>query len=213
MKTLIAVPCMEQVAAGFAHSLATLEKSGECAVSLMVGSLVYDSRNKLAQAAIGYDADRVCWFDSDMIFTPDTLKRLNETMDNYNLDIVSGLYFRRTKPYTPVLFSKYEITEDGDAEWTDCLEYPNEPFEVAGCGFGCVLMKTDVLREMALEFGTWFSPFRNSGEDLSFCLRASELGKKIFADPSIKLGHVGQIVVTEQFYSVTKGTKTDASTE
>ena len=40
MKTLIAIPSMDQVPAQFAQCLATLNKVGECAVSFQIGSLI-----------------------------------------------------------------------------------------------------------------------------------------------------------------------------
>ena len=47
-KILIAVPCMDMVSARFAQSLTTLKKVGKCTVSFLIGSLIYDSRNRLA---------------------------------------------------------------------------------------------------------------------------------------------------------------------
>jgi hypothetical protein len=35
------------------------------------------------------------------------------------------------------------------------------------------------------------------GEDISFCLRVKELGKKMYCDSSVKMGHVGQFVYDE----------------
>ena len=68
MKIFIAVPCMDQVPARFAQSLAMLKKVGECAVGFQIGSLIYTSRNDLASKAIEMDADFVLWLDSDMVF-------------------------------------------------------------------------------------------------------------------------------------------------
>ena len=81
-KTLIAVPAMDYVAAGFAASLAMLQKDGEALVSFICGSLIYDARNKLAAQAIKLEADYIMWFDSDMTFQPDTMRRLFKTMED-----------------------------------------------------------------------------------------------------------------------------------
>ena len=195
MKILIAVPCMDQVSAAFAQSLATLNKRGECTVSFVVASLIYDSRNKLAKQAISIGADYVMWFDSDMTFNPDTMIRLLEHLEN-GKDIVSGLYFRRTAPFTPVL---YKTIEKGKIEGYN--NYPKDSvFEIAGVGFGCIMMKTSVLYQIALEMGNWFEPMYSLGEDLAFCIRARECGFKIYCDSSIKCGHVGHAVITEDVY-------------
>lgn len=202
MKVLIAVPCMDQVAAGFAQSLATLNKVGECSVAFIQNSLIYDSRNKIAKMAIEMQSDFVMWFDSDMIFAPDVLERLMKHAED-GKDIISGLYFRRAAPYTPVLFKTLTPCPDGmHAETFN--DYPDETFECAGIGFGCALVRTQVLFDMAAKFGDWFSPIGRIGEDIAFCIRARELGYKIHVDPTIKCGHIGQAVITESFYKMVR---------
>lgn len=195
-KILIAVPCMDMVHASFAQSLASLNKVGQCMVNFSVGSLIYDSRNKLAAKAMKEEADYILWLDSDMVFSPDLLEKLIDD----DKDMVSGIYFRRTSPWTPVIFKDSEL-KDSRLEWTDYVEYPKETlFKVAGAGFGCVLMKTDILFDMVGRFGDWFSPLYNSGEDLSFCYRARELGYEIWCDSRVKCGHMSHQMITEDFY-------------
>lgn len=211
MKILIAVPCMDQVATPFAQSIASLNKVGDCLLSFMMSSLVYDSRNKLVGQALKMEADYIMWFDSDMIFEPDTMERLLKDIEENDLDIVTGLYFNRRPPFTPVLFSELD-EENGGATWDDYNKYPKDSlFEVAGCGFGCVLMKTDVLFDIAGKEGpTWFSPIGNIGEDCAFCIRARRYGYKIMCDSSVKLGHVGSTVVNEGLYeAVANSRKSD----
>lgn len=206
-KILIAVPCMDMVSARFAQSLATLRKVGQCTVSFLIGSLVYDSRNKLAGLAMQMEADYIMWFDSDMVFRPDTLERMMQVMDeNPDIEILSGLYVRRGAPFTPVIFSKLEVNEHGELEWDDVVNIPDEPFEVAGCGFGGVLMKTDCLYEIASKEngGMWFTPIAGAGEDCAFCIRARESGYKIWCDPRIELGHMAYAPVTREFYDAVK---------
>ena len=48
------------------------------------------------------------------------------------------------------------------------------------------------------------------GEDLSFCWRARECGYKVLLDPTVKCGHVGHIVVTEQFFNAYGGAKNES---
>ena len=201
MKILIAVPCMDQVPFTFAQSLSTLEKIGECKLAMKAGSLIYTSRNSLAMMAIQMDADFVFWLDSDMVFKADTLIRMMDTLKKNDLDILTGLYFRRVPPYSPVLFDKLE--QNGEiTEFSEFNKIPDELFEVGGCGFGCVLMKTDVFFDVQSKFGNMFAPRGNNGEDVAFCIRARECGYKIYCDPSIVCGHVGYSVIDDQFYKV-----------
>lgn len=197
-KILICVPSMDMVAAGFAQSLAMLQKGGnETAVMFQVGSLIYDARNKLAKQAIKMESDYTMWFDSDMIFEPDTMVRLLE----HKAPIVSGAYFRRSPPYHLVAFDKCDAEK---REWTD-LTLPTDTVKCGGVGFGCVLVKTEVLFNVAAKYGCWFDPMNGFGEDLSFCYRARQCGYDILLDPSITCGHVGHIVVNKDFYKAYQG--------
>ena len=202
-KILIAVPCMDQVPAQFAHSLSTLTSYGipdaQMSIWFNLGSLIYTSRDQIAKKALLDEADLVMWFDSDMVFNPDTLTRLLKFIDAGH-DIVTGVYYRRTQPFTPTIFKTMDIDEEtGDAHWTDFDEVPNEPFEVGACGFGCVLMRTEVFVAVFGKYGRMFTPIGNVGEDIAFCWRARQCGYKIIADPSIGLGHVGHSIITKQF--------------
>ena len=203
MKTLIAVPCMDQVPAPFCQSLAMLQKIGECTLHMKSGALIYTSRNDLATMAIHSNADYVFWLDSDMVFKPDTLIRMMDTLKKNDLDILTGLYFRRVPPYSPVLFDRLDINGNV-CYWSEFKDIPEGLFEVGGCGFGCVLMKTDVFFDVQGKFGQMFAPIANNGEDIAFCWRARECGFKIYCDPSIICGHVGYSVVDDQFFKVFK---------
>lgn len=200
MKILIAVPCMDQVPAPFCQSLAMLKKVGDCMLSMQMGSLIYTSRNDLAMKAVQAEADYVLWLDSDMTFEPDMLLRMMDTLQKNDLDILTGLYFRRVPPYSPVLFEKLNLIKDAFFEWSEFKELPSELFEVAGCGFGCVLMKTDPFLDVQAKFGNMFAPIGNTGEDLAFCWRARQCGFKIMCDPSIICGHVGYVISDEKYY-------------
>lgn len=203
-KILIAVPCMDSVAAQFSQALAMLEKEGHCLVSFVIGSLIYNSRNDLVKQALHYECDYILWLDSDMVFPPETLKYLLKEMDETGADMISGLYFRRCAPFSPVAFDTLEI-KDGKASWTDYTGELTGLHEVGGVGFGCVLQKTGMLLDMAATYGDFFGPISNVGEDLAFCWRARQLGYKIMLDCNLKLGHVGHTVFTQQYYEALKG--------
>ena len=69
-----------------------------------------------------------------------------------------------------------------------------------GCGFGCVLMKSDVFLDVYGRFKEMFEPIGDNGEDVAFCWRARQCGYKIWCDPSVICGHVGYSVVDEKFF-------------
>lgn len=200
-KILIAIPCMDQVPAPFAQSLAMIQKTEDnVACSFQMGSLIYTSRNNLALQALKAEFDYMLWLDSDMVFQQDLLVQMKQTMDERGLDFLTGLYFRRVPPFTPVLFDQLDIDENGICTWTDFKDVPEGLFKVGGCGFGCVLIKTDVLFDVQAKFGELFNPIANMGEDLSFCWRARQCGYDIWCDPSLVCGHVGYTVINDKFY-------------
>lgn len=201
MRTLIAIPCMDMMHTPFVISLTGLQVKGEIKFAYSASSLVYDSRNGLARKAICEHFDRVLWLDSDMQFQPDLFRKLSDALDE-GRDFVSGLYFTRKAPYKPVIFKRAgydKVGENGVKPIAEAYyDYPKDGiFEVAAAGFGGVMMNVSLLAEVEKNFGLPFSPIMGFGEDISFCLRVQEMGKKMHCDPSAKMGHVGQFVYDE----------------
>lgn len=209
MRTMIAVPCMDTIQTQFASCLMELHKPPETTVRFRANSLVYDSRNMMGLEAMDGKYDRVLWLDSDMVFPPDTLERLNEDMDEHGYDMVTGLYFRRHMPTLPVVYSRIDKPEEVDGKVVKTVtEYTDYPagtiFPVDGCGFGCVLVTTDLLRHVWDRFGPAFWPYAWGGEDISFCYRAKLIGASMVCDSRIPVGHIGQVTYTEELYRVTR---------
>jgi len=199
MKTLIAIPCGDTIPTDTLQSILALKIESPVQYTLCRGSLVYDARNSLAETAVRDGFDRVLYLDSDMTFQPDMLQRFHAQLDE-GKDIICGLYTTRKPPIHTTLYSAmYLEQKEGEKFSTPRLErmegYPlDRPFRVKGCGFAGVMMKTDVIRSIVAELGSPFSPVPGFGEDLSFCLRAAEMGYEIWCDPRIVMGHVGVAV-------------------
>lgn len=209
MRTMIAVPCMDMVHADFFRSCVGMEPvEGEIQWTTCQSSLIYDSRNKLADIAIRDGFDRILWLDSDMSFDRFLLRRLSEHLDQ-GREMVTGLYFTRKDPIRPVIYSNMitELRPEGQVPViSPYVSYARDSlFPVAGCGFGAVMMTVDLLREVREQYPLPFFPDRGFGEDLIFCLRARAIGKTIWCDSSIKLGHVGSKVYDETLYRQTNG--------
>lgn len=202
MKILICVPCMDQVAAQFAQSLAMLRKDEEeTSVMFEISSLIYNARNHMAEQSVKMDFDATLWIDSDMVFDPMLLSDLLKTRRETGAEIVTAVCYRRRPPYTPTIFKKLDIHED--TQTADFAEYgieelPKEPFEIEGCGMAATLVDTSVYLDVLSKYGSCFSPIGKNGEDAAFCWRARECGNKIVADPRIRIGHVGQMIVYKE---------------
>lgn len=205
MRTLIAIPCMDMVHTIFMKSLLGMDKTGEYAFSISASSLVYDARNGLAKQAVIENFDRVLWLDSDMEFSPDLMKRLSADLDE-GREFVSALYFTRKAPIKPNIFISCGYYHDKETDEVtpaavNYWEYPEDAiFPIAACGFGGVMMTTDLIKRVGEKFGLPFSPILGFGEDLSFCSRVAQLGVEMFCDSRIKMGHVGLGTVTEEVY-------------
>ena len=205
MRTLIAVPCMDMMHTQFVHSLLGLRLNDDYEVRFVASSLIYVTRNLLVDFAIEKGFDRILWFDSDMVFTPDVVRYLNEDLDN-GCDIVCGLAFMRKPPYQPVIFDSCNLSEldDGTLQTSATIykDYPKDKlFEVAACGFGCVMMNVPAVKRIAEKFGNkLFTPLAGFGEDLTFCMYARSAEVKVWCDSRAKVGHVGEMVFNEDFY-------------
>lgn len=202
MKIVIAVPCMDSTYTMFDQCLDALEapKDGRFAVARNAGSLVYIARNNLIREAVKRGATHILWLDSDMVFDKDLLKKLIKDIDEQH-QMVCALAHKRKKPYTPVIYNKLRIGLPGEAEVEEYEEYPKEQlFEVEGCGFGCVLMTVEMALAMLGSTEVPFSPIPGFGEDLSFCIRARQLGYKLWCDSRVKVGHLSLTVVNESTY-------------
>ena len=203
MKTLIAVPCMDTNPVGFTQSLEYLVKPAGTSLAMKPNSLVYDSRNLLSLYAIENEFDNVLWLDSDMTFPKDALTKLLAHIEK-GYDMVTGLYVTRHEPVEPVIYDMLEEPKrNPDTGYLEkrinpYRDYPrNSFFPVSGCGFGCVITKTSMLKDVWDKFGPAFNPFPWAGEDISFCYRAKLLGYQPYCDSTISCGHIGMKVYSE----------------
>lgn len=210
MKTLIAMPCMDFVCTEFLASILKLKCRDEVTFSITQCTLIYDARNILAQKAIAQGCDRILWLDTDMTFSIDIFDRLNEDIDS-GLDFVSGLYFGRKDPIRMTIFKEleYKRVEGSDNQVLPVAvpydDYPRDQiFEVAAAGFGCCMVRTELVNRVAQKYGLPFAPLIGFGEDLSFCKRATDIGAKLYCDSRIKCGHVGHHVITEETWDARK---------
>jgi len=206
MKTLIAIPCMDVIEADFVECLANLRHVGDVEIKFLKASLVYDARNQITKYALDKGGfDYVLWLDSDMTFGPDLMEKLLADMepeDGPKRQAVSGLCFGRRPPFKPCIYKSLDVQQQGQMIYPKAevyLDYPRDQlFEVAACGFACVMMRMDVLEAMGI-YGVPFFPVGGLGEDLTFCWRAQKLDIKFHCDSRLKIGHIMRIHVDEDF--------------
>ena len=194
MKLLIAVPTLESVPVDFMESLMNLachlkDEGVDFKLKIEAGTLVYFARENLARWAIANRYTHVLWLDSDMVFHEEIV----EDLQFCGKDIVTGIAHSRRPPFSSCLFTEiYPGVEKFKGE------YPKQAFKVAACGMACVLMSVKVLDAVYNKFGNMFQPLNEPltyGEDVAFCWRAQQCGFDIWAEPTVRVGHVGRRII------------------
>ena len=136
--------------------------------------------------------DNIMWIDSDQVFEPNDFFKLLK----HDNDIVSGLYLRKPQGDTlndiPIEFACFN--EDGKRLYTN--EVNGELRKVWSNGMGWMLIKKGVFEKIEYP---WFGPIVTGlgfhGEDVSFQLRAKDVGFDSYVDTSIVVGHEKEVVL------------------
>ena len=202
MKTMVCVPYNDKMEPEFVKSLLRMKPKGEIAYNFVEGTMIFKNRDELAEQAVAEGTDYTLWIDSDMVFPSTLMIDLMEDMPGR--DMVTGVCHMRREPYKPCIWKSLKkglLPEEHQIEGYD--DYPRDRiFEVDGCGFACVMVRTGVLKTVIDRYHEAFAPIPGFGEDLSFCIRARNCGFDIHCDPKIQIGHVGKTIVTDATFQL-----------
>jgi 2-polyprenyl-3-methyl-5-hydroxy-6-metoxy-1,4-benzoquinol methylase len=162
---------------------------------MQASTIVDVARNKLVEMAINDNCDYIMFIDSDTLIPNGAIDKLLDM----NVEIASGLYFSKGKPYLPVA----RLKEGEKHFFLEDFEF-DQIMEVQGVGMGCCLINTKVFKEM--EFPYFKLEWREKdgikyqiAEDLYFCDEAIKLGYKVYLNTGIVCEHYGTEVGPEQF--------------
>lgn len=141
-------------------------------------------RQLLLTAARRFDPDYAIFLDSDVYpLSPNLIAILT----GWQKDIVGGSYVRLFSD-GPYLASKFPV--EGRP---DLYRYYTVPFaplmEPIITSAGCLCLSRRVLRDKRLNFWPMYEGDKRASEDFGFCLRARELGYKIYLDGTAVLWH------------------------
>lgn len=153
--------------------------------------------------------DFIFWIDTDMVFEPEQVMKL---IDN-NVDVCTGMakvdrdnyavgYFGQNDKgefyFANLMARTYDVKNDkvidSYSAWLKDKQQPNGLCEVGYCGGGFLCVKRGVYEKhgypfyytQAVEHGP--VPIEAS-EDVSWSWRVTQLGYKIWADPTVQVGH------------------------
>jgi FkbM family methyltransferase len=189
-KILIAIPTAKNIEPDTFKSIydLTVPDGYETTFQYFFGYNVDQVRNLIADWVVN-GFDYLFSVDSDIAFAPDTLSK----MLAHDRDVVSGLYIQR-KPGQHIL-EIYEHTATGGVVNMPYGKLKGRTLvEVAGCGFGCALVKAEVMRKIGYPQFKYYSAISINdtiSEDVDFCRKARDNGFTIWADPTILCRHTG----------------------
>lgn len=146
--------------------------------------ILIDARNEACNWALEQDMDYILWLDDDMIIPPDVW--LFTQLIEHDKDIIAPLFFTRKGIHLPLIFKERKIGDYYDTYY-NIINYKKKLQVVDAVGFGCILIKTEVLKKMQKPY---FEYAGSLGEDIYFCIKAREAGYKIWCDTNIVLGHL-----------------------
>lgn len=169
-------------------------------------TLVDTARNVLVREFLKTPSEWAFWMDADMVLPKETIVRLLEVAKQKEAKMVTGIYYQRGRKHFPVCWLRTDKTESGKTvkhenpdeynanEYVGMYALPGpeakEPFEVRTAGMGCCLIHRSVFETLN---DPWFKFIEGKcSEDFYFFVTAGKKGFKLWADPSLDLGHIGE---------------------
>jgi len=152
------------------------------------GYTISENRNYLSVQALNNNSDFLFMMDDDMICPPDTIEKLVAD----DKDIIGIAYHPRSETGQIVKFL--------DETHVVKLEHNEDPkykkvFECMATGTGIILIKAEVLKATPRPwFAFEYFPTGQCslGEDWYFCREAKKAGFKVWCNPLIDIGHIGE---------------------
>ncbi|MFA7287302.1 MAG: hypothetical protein WC055_00335 [Melioribacteraceae bacterium] len=177
----------------FFKSWITLKKP-EHSVIIPTRGRIDDMRNAAINSVLKDGSfSHILFLDTDHFHHPDTIPKLL----SHNKHIVSGLSFRRSEPYDPIMFVKDYKKFKNITEWKD-----GELLEVDVIGAASLLVDVEVFNRMKAPYFEMNYPYMDGviSEDFAFCLKAQELGYEVYCDTSCTNDHIGTLNINKKVW-------------
>ena len=191
MKILIAVPSFDtKVDVDCLKSIYDLERplDSEIDLEFVTGYDCAKARNEIAKKAMDGGYDYVFMVDSDIVLPKCALNKL--LLDQKK--VVFGVYPRKYTDYVEVI--KYGEPWEWIVFQNEEAKNLDEVIEVKAVGFGCALIDTEVFKRMNYPYFKYevYDNGSHLSEDYYFCRFAMNAGYGIYADFSVRCGHIGR---------------------
>lgn len=197
MKLLIGIPTGGQPTRPFLDALAALElPPGVTEADRLVwtGNFVPVQREMIARDAVARGADLLAMIDDDIVLQPDALVRLVAALDaDPGAALAGALYYSRDSA-RPMAVSRWDSTD------TTSAAIPafggDRVAQVDGIGFGCVVLRVGVLRELATPYFAAHAfvdrharVVRQCDEDYLYCERVRRAGWRVLLHAGVRAAH------------------------
>jgi glycosyltransferase involved in cell wall biosynthesis len=191
-KVLLAIPTNKYIEPETFKSIYDLDVPDNIEITFQYfyGYQIDQIRNLIAHWASHFDY--LFSVDSDIVLPKDSLVK----MLAHDVDVVSGVYIQRKKDTEiPEIYRKNNLGGVSNVSLDELI--PTGLHEIDACGFGCVLVKSDVIRKIGYPQFTYHSALNHVNtisEDVDFCRKAKNLGARIFVDSTIVCDHIGNTI-------------------
>ena len=204
---VILVPANNGIEPACDHALRQLERMGYPVWRVPGFAAIDTARSQLATDAVARGFEELMWIDSDSEFDPAAVERLR----SHNLPIVGGLYPKKgTRAVASALFPGTRKINFGEGGGLLEILYSATGFLYTKRQVYLDIQRRCNLPVCNLQFNKPLVPFFMTmtietddstpaepkhwylSEDFSFSHRARQAGYKIFADTTIRLGHIGR---------------------
>jgi hypothetical protein len=197
---VVLVPYLGHIAPACEEGLRELERRGHSVWRMPGHSDIARGRSMIATSALHEGYDDLLWVDSDIAFATHDVEKLR----GHDLGIVGGVYAQKG----PRRLCMNPLTVPATITFGE----GGGLVEVAHIATGFLLTRRELYDDVrrhhklprcgrdtpgiipffhSIVDGDEEKGFRYLSEDYSFCERARAAGHKIFADTTIRLGHVG----------------------
>lgn len=170
------------------------------------------NRNTYVSEFLEKGVDHILHLDADMVFPPDIIERYLELEKLHGeMSVIGCLYFKRSGEYRPIGY--VDANEDPSKPYRPLMPQlvkKGKIYEVTGIGYGGMMVPAKVYEELGEDKWTHYgknfhNPFAEDGNlthDLEFCKTIKKHGFKIFLHGSVRPGHIGEKLITEEdFYN------------
>jgi hypothetical protein len=183
------------------------------------GSQLDANRNDGVAAFLALSATWLLMVDTDMTWTPLDVRKVIEAADEKDRPIVGGLCFaekRASGLIWPTLMV-WEMENGSVVGTKEMTDWPRgEICKVDATGAAFLLVHRRVFETMKERAGPdhpapWFAvtylPKARLGEDVTFCIRATQLGFPIYVHTGASIGHVKLRELNEAMFDAQQATQ------